>query len=194
MPKTSKRQDEAKYRLLPPLDTETHAGLKADIAVNGVQVPVVKDEKGYILDGFARAKIAKGPLREKLGEFVQPVLGLPGVGRNGVVNVSEFPDERDTADLGIQARAQSEDVLSLGMRYTFQDGLHCHVHGGIRRGYDQYPLAHPQPLDDRYTERGRLARTGRSPEEMDGDQGHRTDRRRLFPIQAVVGAPGHGRR
>ena len=27
--------------------------------MNGVQVPIVRDEKGYILDGFARAKIAK---------------------------------------------------------------------------------------------------------------------------------------
>lgn len=59
MPKTTKLRNEAKYRLLPPLDPETYAGLKANIAVNGVQVPVVKDERGFILDGFARAKIAK---------------------------------------------------------------------------------------------------------------------------------------
>jgi ParB-like chromosome segregation protein Spo0J len=59
MPKTLKLRNEAKYRLLPPLDPETYAGLKANIAVNGVQVPIVKDEKGYILDGFARARIAK---------------------------------------------------------------------------------------------------------------------------------------
>jgi DNA modification methylase len=59
MPKTIKRRDETKYSLLAPLDPETYAGLKANIAVNGVQVPVVKDEDGYILDGFARAKIAK---------------------------------------------------------------------------------------------------------------------------------------
>jgi DNA-binding CsgD family transcriptional regulator len=59
MPKTTKRRDETKYSLLAPLDPETYAGLKANIAVNGVQVPVVKDEDGYILDGFARAKIAK---------------------------------------------------------------------------------------------------------------------------------------
>src|SRR3954470_21146287 len=59
MPKTTERHDLEKYRLLPPLDAETYAGLRANIAVNGVQVPVVKDERGYILDGFARAKIAK---------------------------------------------------------------------------------------------------------------------------------------
>jgi ParB-like nuclease family protein len=59
MPKTKALRDETKYRLLPPLDAETYAGLKANIAINGVQVPIVRDEKGYILDGFARAKIAK---------------------------------------------------------------------------------------------------------------------------------------
>jgi DNA modification methylase len=59
MPKTMKRRNETKYSLLAALDPETYAGLKANIAVNGVQVPVVKDENGYILDGFARAKIAK---------------------------------------------------------------------------------------------------------------------------------------
>src|SRR6202034_910027 len=59
MPKTMQRRDVTKYCLLPPLDPETYAGLKANVAVNGVQVPVVKDEDGYILDGFARAKIAK---------------------------------------------------------------------------------------------------------------------------------------
>ena len=59
MPKTKKTLDETKYRLVPPLDAETYAGLKANIAINGVQVPIVRDEKGYILDGFARAKIAK---------------------------------------------------------------------------------------------------------------------------------------
>src|SRR3954451_2891975 len=59
MPSTKKLRDETKYRLLPPLDPETYGGLKANIAVNGVQVPVVKDEKGHILDGFARAKIAR---------------------------------------------------------------------------------------------------------------------------------------
>jgi hypothetical protein len=46
MPMTKKLRDEAKYRLLPPLDAETCAGLRANIAVNGVQVPIVMDERG----------------------------------------------------------------------------------------------------------------------------------------------------
>jgi hypothetical protein len=46
MPKTTKLRNEAKYRLLPPLDPETYAGLRANITVNGIQVPIVRDEKG----------------------------------------------------------------------------------------------------------------------------------------------------
>ena len=59
MPRTKTPWDLNQYRLLPPLDPDTYSGLKANIAINGVQVPIVRDEKGYILDGFARAKIAK---------------------------------------------------------------------------------------------------------------------------------------
>jgi ParB-like chromosome segregation protein Spo0J len=59
MPKTKKSRDAETYRILPPLDAETYAGLRANIALNGVQVPIVRDEKGCILDGFARAKIAR---------------------------------------------------------------------------------------------------------------------------------------
>lgn len=58
MPKTTTRREEAKYRLLPPLDPESYAGLKANIALSGVLVPIVKDESGHILDGFARSQIA----------------------------------------------------------------------------------------------------------------------------------------
>src|SRR4051794_29084133 len=59
MPRTTARRDETKYQILPPLDPETYAALKANIALNGITVPVVRDEDGYILDGFARAKIAQ---------------------------------------------------------------------------------------------------------------------------------------
>jgi hypothetical protein len=59
MPKMTKPRDVEKYRLLPPLDPETYAGLRANIALNGVQVPVVKDDQGHILDGFAREQIAR---------------------------------------------------------------------------------------------------------------------------------------
>ena len=58
MPKIKALQDET-YRLLPPLDAETYAGLRANIALNGVQIPIVLDEEGHILDGFARAQIAR---------------------------------------------------------------------------------------------------------------------------------------
>jgi site-specific DNA-methyltransferase (adenine-specific) len=59
MPKTAARRDEAKYQVLPPLDAETYFALKANVALRGITVPVVRDEEGYLLDGFARARIAR---------------------------------------------------------------------------------------------------------------------------------------
>jgi ParB-like chromosome segregation protein Spo0J len=46
MPRTKTPRDLNQYRLLPPLDPDTYSGLKANIAINGVQVPIVRDEKG----------------------------------------------------------------------------------------------------------------------------------------------------
>ena len=76
MPKSETRRDRAKYRLLPPLDPESYAGLKANIAFNGVLVPVVEDEAGQILDGFARAQIA-GELGYDCPTVVQEGLSDP---------------------------------------------------------------------------------------------------------------------
>jgi ParB-like chromosome segregation protein Spo0J len=46
--------------LLPPLSTEEHAALKADIKANGVRVPIDVDEDGNILDGHHRYAIEQG--------------------------------------------------------------------------------------------------------------------------------------
>ena len=59
MPKTTVRRDETKYQILPPLDPETYAALRANVVLRGITVPVVRDEDGYLLDGFARSRIAK---------------------------------------------------------------------------------------------------------------------------------------
>ena len=48
MPKTQRRffpKVDPKYRLLPPVDPETHAGLRANIALNGIVQPIVCDER-----------------------------------------------------------------------------------------------------------------------------------------------------
>jgi site-specific DNA-methyltransferase (adenine-specific) len=42
--------------LLPPLDPEAFAALKADIALRGVQIPVELDEQGVVLDGHHRLR------------------------------------------------------------------------------------------------------------------------------------------
>ena len=52
--KTKRRRTRNKYRLLPPLPPDDYEALKANIALNGIVVPVVTDEHGNILDGFAR--------------------------------------------------------------------------------------------------------------------------------------------
>jgi Homeodomain-like domain len=48
-----------RYQILPPLTPEEYAALKADIAANGVRVPIERDEAGEIIDGFNRAEICE---------------------------------------------------------------------------------------------------------------------------------------
>jgi hypothetical protein len=44
----------ARYRILPALTPERYQALKSDIAVRGVQVPIIMDQQGNILDGWYR--------------------------------------------------------------------------------------------------------------------------------------------
>ena len=44
----------AKYRILPPLPPERFAALKSDIAERGVQIPIIMDQDGNIIDGWHR--------------------------------------------------------------------------------------------------------------------------------------------
>lgn len=48
-----------RYQMLPPLPPDQFAALKADIAKNGVLVPVEVDEFGNILDGHHRARACR---------------------------------------------------------------------------------------------------------------------------------------
>jgi Homeodomain-like domain/ParB-like nuclease domain len=48
-----------RYQFLPPLSGEEYEALKADIAANGVRVPIDRDEEGEIIDGFHRAQICE---------------------------------------------------------------------------------------------------------------------------------------
>ena len=47
-------------KLLPPLEGEEYEQLAEDIAKRGVQVPIVVDQEGYIIDGHTRYRIATG--------------------------------------------------------------------------------------------------------------------------------------
>jgi ParB-like chromosome segregation protein Spo0J len=50
--------------LLPNLSEEAYQHLKDDIAENGVQVPIITDEKGNILDGLHRVRAASHPKKK----------------------------------------------------------------------------------------------------------------------------------
>ena len=41
-----------RYQVMPDLSLEERAALKADIAANGVRIPIEVDEEGNIIDGF----------------------------------------------------------------------------------------------------------------------------------------------
>jgi ParB-like nuclease domain len=63
-----------KYQLLPELDAESFAALKADIAERGVIVAVLMDEFGTIIDGHNRARACR-----ELGINDYPVEVLSGL-------------------------------------------------------------------------------------------------------------------
>lgn len=46
------------YQFLPPLTDAEYEALRGDIAANGMRHPIIVDEKGKILDGHHRARIA----------------------------------------------------------------------------------------------------------------------------------------
>jgi ParB-like chromosome segregation protein Spo0J len=52
------------YQVMPPLFEEEYQGLKEDIAENGVQVPVVRDTEGNIIDGYHRVRAYEELLAE----------------------------------------------------------------------------------------------------------------------------------
>lgn len=44
------------FQLLPALTEDEYEGLKGDIAERGVQVPVIVDEHGAVIDGHHRIR------------------------------------------------------------------------------------------------------------------------------------------
>lgn len=48
-----------RYQLLPPLTADEWNDLRADIEAHGVQVPIIVDEDGNVLDGHHRQSIAR---------------------------------------------------------------------------------------------------------------------------------------
>lgn len=48
-----------KYQLMPPLSTDEYADLEASIIANGIQVPIIVDDRGVVIDGHHRKAIAE---------------------------------------------------------------------------------------------------------------------------------------
>ena len=51
-------KDQDKYRLFGDHTPQQYAVVKASVAQNGIQVPAIRDEEGYLLDGFLRDEVA----------------------------------------------------------------------------------------------------------------------------------------
>lgn len=66
-----------KFQVMPDLTAEEYAALKADIKANGIQVPIIKDQHGDIVDGYHRQRVA-----DELG-----------VDTSGVTVVHEFKND-----------------------------------------------------------------------------------------------------
>lgn len=82
-----------RFQLLPPLSRDEYAALKADIEAHGVQVPVIVDEDGEVIDGHHRMQIA-----QELG------VPCPTVVREGL---SDAEKRRMARNLNMQRRQLS---------------------------------------------------------------------------------------
>ena len=72
--KSPSHNGKPKYQPLPDLPPEEFAALKADIAENGLQYPVIQDEKGNILDGHQRERAER-----ELGNKNYPIKVIAGL-------------------------------------------------------------------------------------------------------------------
>jgi ParB-like chromosome segregation protein Spo0J len=68
------RPAKPKYQPLPDLPPDGFEALKADIAQNGLQYPIIKDEKGNTLDGHQRERAER-----ELGNKNYPIKVIPGL-------------------------------------------------------------------------------------------------------------------
>ena len=82
-------QTKNKYQVMPPLSEEEYQALKEDIAYNGIQVPVVEDTDGNIIDGHHRVRacwgvrsldVSRGRVRLQPGTVPLRVTLRPGAG------------------------------------------------------------------------------------------------------------------
>jgi predicted transcriptional regulator len=153
----------SKYQYLPDLTAEEHAILKADIAEHGVEIAVVTDEYGNVIDGHNRRAIAAS-----LGIACpeQVVSGLTDAQKRSMalrLNAKRrnlTPDRRRL----LVARLYTEDgmtqqeiaaVLGIGQKTVSRDLAFSHVTKSDPRGRppqrEPDPPAEPPELADEST-------------------------------------------
>jgi ParB-like chromosome segregation protein Spo0J len=68
-----------RYQVLPPLSDDEYAALKDDIRQNGVQIPVVEDEEGSLIDGVHRVRACEELRTEGVDVPAYPRVVLRGL-------------------------------------------------------------------------------------------------------------------
>lgn len=113
------------FQFMPDHTPEALAALKADIAEHGVQVPVVTDQHGRVLDGNNRVAIAS-----ELG------IDYP-------VEVIEVTDDADAEDRAIALNLVRRHVSRAQMRELIQDQLDRHPEMSDRAIAKRLGTSHP---------------------------------------------------
>lgn len=134
---------EERYQLLPPLSRDEYAALKADIEKNGVQVPVVIDEEGEVIDGHHRMQIAR-----ELGVFCPTIVkeGLSAIEKRRMARTlnmqrrqlstkqkrliiaEELTEDPSQSNNSLAKRLGVSDMTVASVRSEY--GLHQSVHVG----------------------------------------------------------------
>ena len=128
----------------------------------------------------------RGGLRgDDLIDLGDPPLGLRQAHGEDEVPLGQLAFEGERAHFKVQRGTEPQEVLPLIGMDTPEDGPHRHVHGGVGRGDDQHAPAFPHPAGDGGTDRGRLARAGRPPEQVQRGRRHLGDRRALILVEAL---------
>lgn len=128
-------EHDAPYQVLPPLDDEDYRNLRADIAANGVLIPIEVDENGVIIDGHHRARVCaelgiEPPVRVREGMSEQEK-------RSAARSLNVARRHLDTAAKRAVIADQLREDPTRSNRAIARDlGVSDHTVGNVRRDLD----------------------------------------------------------